>query len=62
MPFGVIGDDMCGFVGVVVGALSRFVMSFSSSRVVNSVTICLLSPTLHQSHFFSSSNTTSLLT
>ena len=53
--------DLLG-IGVVVGELSRSVASSSSSRVVNSVTVCLLSPTLHQSHFFSSSNTTSLLT
>ena len=54
MPFGVTGDDMCRIVGVVVGALSRSVGSPSSFRVVNSATVCLLSPTLHQSHFFSS--------
>ena len=60
-PFGITGDDMCGLVGVAVGELSRSIASPSSSRVVNSVTVCLLSPTLHQSHF-SSSNTTSLLT
>ena len=54
--FGVIGDDMCGHVGVIVGVLSRSVACSSSSKGVNSVTVCLLLPMLHQSHIFSSSN------
>ena len=62
MPSGVTSDDMCGLVGVSLRGLSRFVASSYSSRVVNSVTMCLLLPTLHQFHFLSSSNTTSLLT
>ena len=39
--FGVVGDDMCGLVGVIVGALSRFVGVPLLPEVVNSVTVCL---------------------
>ena len=34
MPFGVTCDNMCGLIGVSVGALSRIVASSSSSRVL----------------------------
>ena len=30
MLFGVVDDDMCGFIGAAIGALSRSVMSSSS--------------------------------
>ena len=53
---------MCELVGIGVSALSKSATSPSSSREVNSATVCLLSSMLHQSHLFSSSNTTSILT